>query len=140
MKHIDEIRRENMGKLRDKFGGVSGLAKKLERSDAQVSQWIKGATHSVTGKPRGMKSDTARWIEVICNIPEGWLDQNHDANEMIKDIESINKFPVKPASSRALVQRICDLSEQIDDNGLRELAGFALCLTGTHPLVKAKRA
>lgn len=46
----------------------------------------------------------------------------------------------KPHHDRPNVQRVCDLAEQIDDDGLKELAGYARCLTGTHPLIKVKRA
>lgn len=42
--------------------------------------------------------------------------------------------------ARSLVKTVCDLAEQINDDGLRELIGFARCLTGTHPTTKAKRA
>lgn len=49
-----------------------------------------------------------------------------------------SEIPSPPC--RPLVQIVCTLAEQIDDNGLRELAGFARCLTGTHPLAKKTRA
>lgn len=39
-----------------------------------------------------------------------------------------------------LVATLRELSEQINDDGLRELIGFARCLTGTHPVAKTKRA
>jgi hypothetical protein len=45
-----------------------------------------------------------------------------------------------PKHFRPLVQAVCDFAEQINDDGLRELVGFARCLAGTHPLVKQKAA
>lgn len=77
MKLIDDLRRENLTKLRLEFGGLKVLSEKLERDDSQVSQWILGSKNSGTGKPRGMRSDTARYIELKCGKPEGWLDHDH---------------------------------------------------------------
>lgn len=82
MKLIDDIRRENLAALADAYGGVAGLARKLDRSESQISQWVRGAAHSVTGRKRGMKSETARWIEATTSKPAGWLDQNHEAPQM----------------------------------------------------------
>lgn len=44
----------------------------------------------------------------------------------------------KPHHSRKLVQQVCDLAEQIDDIGLRNLIDIAECLARNHPLTKAK--
>lgn len=77
MKLIDDIRRDNMAALRDEHGGTAGLAKQLERSESQVSQWIHGSAHSETGKQRGMRPDSARYIERKCGKPVGWLDVEH---------------------------------------------------------------
>lgn len=77
MKLLDEIRRENMAVLRDQFGSVIALANRLEKSESQVSQWINGSTHSATGKQRGMRSDSARYVELRCDKPAGWLDIYH---------------------------------------------------------------
>lgn len=77
MKLIDDIRRDNMTALREEHGGTAALAKQLDRSESQVSQWILGSAHSATGKKRGMRPDTARYIEKKCGKPVGWLDVEH---------------------------------------------------------------
>jgi SOS-response transcriptional repressor LexA len=78
MKSIDEIRRENLALLRSELGGsLRDLAARLERDESQVSQWMQGSKNSGTGKPRGMRSDTARYIEQRANKPAGWLDRDH---------------------------------------------------------------
>lgn len=77
---IDDIRRENMAALVEEFHGVANLATRLERSESQVSQWLNGSAHSVTGKRRGMRADTARYIEKKCGKEEGWLDKDHSAS------------------------------------------------------------
>lgn len=82
MKLIDDLRRENLARLRDSFNGVKPFADHLGKSESQVSQWINGSAHSETGKPRGMRSSTARWIEDKCGKRPGWLDQDHSVEAL----------------------------------------------------------
>ncbi|EWS78367.1 helix-turn-helix domain-containing protein [Xylella taiwanensis] len=77
MKLIDDICRENLVELAEQLGSITALAKRLDRSDSQVNQWVHGATYSATGKPHGMGADTARFIEIQCGKPLGWLDIDH---------------------------------------------------------------
>lgn len=77
MKMIDDIRAENMRRLATEAGGNTQLAERLKRSESQISQWINRSTNYGTGKPRGMRSGTARWIESQLNKPQGWLDRDH---------------------------------------------------------------
>jgi len=79
MKLIDDLRRENLAQLRADAGGLNKLSSLLDRDDSQVSQWLNGLKNSGTGKPRGMRSNTARYIEEKCKKPQGWLDQDHSA-------------------------------------------------------------
>ncbi|RWA36806.1 hypothetical protein [Xylella fastidiosa] len=81
MKLIDDIRRENLAKVAEELGSITALAKQLDRSDSQVSQWIHGSAHSVTGKPRGMRAETARFVEIQCGKPLGWLDIDHSSGK-----------------------------------------------------------
>lgn len=86
MKSIDDIRRQNLQTLERQFGSLKGLADALDRSESQVSQWKNGAANSGTGKPRGMRTETARYIEEKTKMPPGWLDQDHTApirNEVV---------------------------------------------------------
>ena len=84
--NIEEIRRINMQILAAEFGGVGKLAELLERDQSQVSQWMHGAKNSGTGKPRGMRPDSCRYIERKCNKPAGWMDTNHmDGGKRIPD-------------------------------------------------------
>ena len=75
MKTIEETYRERLLMLTKQYGGQTGLSKKIDKSPAQISQWINGSADSKTGKARSMKSDTAREIEVTLNLPRGWFDQ-----------------------------------------------------------------
>lgn len=76
MKSVEEIRRENLSALRAARGGRA-LADQLGRSESQISQWIKGSINSGTGKPRNMRSETARWIESTLGLEHMWLDSEH---------------------------------------------------------------
>lgn len=75
MKTIEETYRERLLMLSKEYGGQTGLSKRIDKSPAQISQWINGSADSKTGKARSMKSDTAREIEVALKLPRGWFDQ-----------------------------------------------------------------
>ena len=75
MKTIEETYRERLLMLSKEYGGQTGLSKRIDKSPAQISQWINGSADSKTGKARSMKSDTAREIEIALKLPRGWFDQ-----------------------------------------------------------------
>lgn len=77
MKDIDEIRRDNLRLIESERGGPSEAAKALGMSAAQFANLRDGAKDSKTGKPRGMRKETARRIEEGAGKPSGWLDIDH---------------------------------------------------------------
>ncbi len=89
MKTINEIHRDNLQELVNEAGGVQSLANKLNKSAAQVSQWLNGAKDSKTGKPRGISDDAARQIEIKMDKEHGWLDHDHSD----KGLEQFRKLP-----------------------------------------------
>lgn len=135
MKHIDDVRRENMANLAENCGGVAGLARTLQRSESQVSQWIRGAKHSATGKQRGMRSETARWIEAVTDMPPGWLDTNHEPPKNTCAEKSAT-YQLPQRHARPKVRDLIALAEQINDDGINQLIGFAKALTATHSAIK----
>lgn len=74
---IDEINRANLKALATELGGVGELATTIERSYSQVSQWINASPDSKTGKPRGIRPATCRYIEEKCGKQRGWMDVDH---------------------------------------------------------------
>lgn len=94
MKMIDELRAENLARLAHELGSVAALAARLSRSESQVSQWINRSINSGTGKPRSMRSDTARWIEEATNKPRGWLDLDHDGENVPAQSADTNVIPL----------------------------------------------
>lgn len=86
MKTIEETYREKLRILIAEYGSQATLARQIEKNPAQISQWING-TPSTTGKPRSLKSETAREIERKTGKPIGWFDQPED-----KDSQTIGSF------------------------------------------------
>ena len=103
MRSIDDIRRSNLVILEGEHGSLAALAKALERDDSQVSQWKVGSKNSGTGKPRGMRSETARYIESRTGKMEGWLDHYHPSLQ-----DRFNEVFPKPQAI-GLYQDIADL-------------------------------
>jgi phage repressor protein C with HTH and peptisase S24 domain len=81
MKDIDEIRRDNLRIIEREIGSPSKAAKVIDMSPAQFANLRDGAKDSKTGKPRGMRKDTARRIEKKCGKPSMWLDMAHEDQE-----------------------------------------------------------
>jgi len=78
MTDIDEIRRANLRTIETEFGGPAGAASRLGMSTSQFINLRNGARDSKTGKPRGMRKETARRIERAAEKPVGWLDTSHE--------------------------------------------------------------
>jgi SOS-response transcriptional repressor LexA len=75
MKTNDSIRLQNLSLLIREAGGTSAFARKIGRSQSQVSQWLNSSPDSKTGKPRSFNDASARLIEVATGKPVGWIDQ-----------------------------------------------------------------
>lgn len=83
LKTIEETYRERLQMLIDEYGGQATLAAIIGKSPTQISQWRNGSPDSKTGKPRSIKSDTAREIERILGKPHAWFDQPVQAEEIV---------------------------------------------------------
>lgn len=102
MKDIDEIRRCNIRTLEDECKSLASLAKKIGMSSAQLTNLRDGAKDSKTGKPRGMRKETARRIESAANKPVGWLDIDHSQEADIKPASpQVTLIASPPASNTA---------------------------------------
>jgi hypothetical protein len=73
----DEIRRENLAALIEKYGTSSALSKETGISENQISQWKNASKDSRTRKPRGMSDEACRQIEETCSLERGWMDNPH---------------------------------------------------------------
>lgn len=94
MADIDEARRKAMTALEKEAGGPVAAAKKVGMSYTQWVNLRSGALDSKTGKPRGMRKETARKIEAAFDRDDGWLDYAdlvEDLNVTITDFELLTK-------------------------------------------------
>lgn len=88
MKPIGEIRRENLGRLRDRYGTWPALNVVLGRSgrDATLGQIWNRSPDSKSGRPRQMGDRLARDIESRLGLPSGWLDAPASPSEDPADV------------------------------------------------------
>lgn len=79
MESVDEIRHRNLLALIGRYPAQRAFADAIGRAPAQVSQWVTRATHSATGKPRGVSGEMCRYIEKRLELGRGWMDNDHSA-------------------------------------------------------------
>ena len=123
MKPIDQTRRDNMERLAAEAKGVGNLARRLERSASQVSQWLNGSK-SRTGLPRGMSLATCRYIEEKLGLPFGWMDAPHKAG----DNEGRRLLEVTESNVGGLLREVAARAATPSD-----AAAFLVCGTD-HPM------
>lgn len=99
MQDIDQIRRHNIGLLEKEFGGAQAMANRLMMSYSQYANLRDGARDSRTGKPRGMRKQTAWRFESAGDKPRGWLDQPHFGT-------NITSLPVRPSTISNLLTQL----------------------------------
>jgi SOS-response transcriptional repressor LexA len=95
---IDEIRRRNIRAL-EATHGASFLAQKADMSLTQFYNLRDGAKDSRTGKPRGMRKETAWRIEDAAGVVRGYLDVLHDtetaaATNVIPSTSGMHRIPL----------------------------------------------
>lgn len=93
MKDIDAIRRENLRQIEKEAGGTTEAATQSGMTPSQFTNLRNGAKDSKTGKPRGMRKETARKIEAGAGKPSGWLDVDHTPGGASKAAENVSAGP-----------------------------------------------
>jgi phage repressor protein C with HTH and peptisase S24 domain len=94
MATVEDTRHQNLLALIAEHGTTAKLARKTGKSEAQLGQLANRHLHSKTGKPRNIGSEVARDIEAALNLPQGWMDQPHDAESHVR--EPTATFEVTP--------------------------------------------
>jgi DNA-binding transcriptional regulator YdaS (Cro superfamily) len=125
MKKIEDVRRENLQRLRKELGSVKALAERLGKEPPQVSQWLNASVHSVSGKPRTISSESCREVERALGKPEGWMDVEHVAATLTEttDLVQLRKV-LSEASSEVRLLSVYRLA----DAGQREVIDAAVRL------------
>lgn len=121
MKDIDEIRRDNLRLLEKECGGPAEAARLVQMSQAQYANLRDGAKDSKTGKPRGMRKETARRIEVAAEKHEGWLDVDHSTAQSNAKTQAPAAAPHATADEVLITQY--DVSGGMDTRGKLILDG-----------------
>ena len=119
MKTIEETYRQRLQMLIDEYGGQGKLSEAINKSASQISQWLNATPDSRTGKPRSLKSETAREIEMATGKPRAWFDQPLDSVMMLGDgyivPEGYIKFSVLNVKAKMGVGTLDDSPIEIVD-------------------------
>jgi hypothetical protein len=115
---IDEIRRQNILILEREAGSVKAMHESVNMSYTQYVNLRDGAKDARSGKPRGMRKETAWRFEDARKKDRGWLDQLHG--------EARNEPPPSKATAltprqQALVDLFDGLTEGQQDEVIRRL-------------------
>lgn len=107
MQRIEEIYRERLALLIRTYGEgkQSVLSRLIDKSPAQISQWVNASKDSKTGQPRAMDRTTAREIEVKLGLSNGWMDQPIGVIEDAEEAEEV-KPTGKPVAIKTVAEEI----------------------------------
>jgi hypothetical protein len=141
MKTIEEIRRENLASLRQRFKSLREMADRLSLGEAQISQWINASKSSSSGKPRNMASDSCRLIESALGLDIGWMDHEWDERSDALRLVDLNaKHPVTLAMI-SLMESVDDHSKLMLYTNLKQMADLIKSATpsGQTPPISNRR-
>lgn len=93
MKTVEDIRRENLGRLVEQSGGITALNTRLGRSarDSTFNQILNKSPNSRGGKPKSMGPRMARAVEDSLSLPSGWMDTQHDQEAVTQGFSLLDK-------------------------------------------------
>lgn len=122
METIEDIRHRHLLILLAEYdGSVTKLSKQLDKSYAQVWQWVKRSKLSKTGLPRSINSKSARHIEQRCNKEPGWMDrqdtqdQHQQQQQQQKTTTNmLTNNEISAMSVNELIKAIADRNEEIE--------------------------
>lgn len=119
---VTAIRSRNIAMLVEQFGGPTEFGRRIERDQAQVSQW----TSSTNPKPIGGR--LARYIETKLGHNRGWLDFPQWEGAEISDSQSLRLDPERIAElATVLAERWKDVPGGFDLRNEKHAAHFVLC-------------
>jgi hypothetical protein len=126
MPTVDLIRHANLLLLVERAGTQRALAESIDKSPAQVSQWI-GRKPDAQGNPRNISGKSARDIEQRLSLPPGWMDQDH-RDVPGEAVPAIRDAPTIEGLMNELGPRLKKAPPHI-----RELVGQSLLKYSTNP-------
>ena len=115
---IDDIRRANICSLEKEAGSTKSVADRVGMSYAQYVNLRDGAKDPRSGKPRGMRKETAWRFEDAFFKPRGWLDQNHTNSGINTETHCLQEVAAMPyIHPHPLVRQVIALMEATDEAG-----------------------
>jgi len=132
MSSIFEIRRDNLRRLMEQWGGPTSLAKKLKHANGSYIAQLAGPHPT-----RDVSERVAREIERVLQIPEGWMDKHHtgapgkpdtglliDAVALVRDVLDAEGVAAQRAQVEELVNLVYERATEtgeVDAGYLRRL-------------------
>jgi len=104
---VSEIRRRNVSLLIEQSGGPTEFGRRIEREQAQVSQW----TSATNPKPIGGR--LARYIESKVGHTAGWLDAPHFTGEAAPESHS-QSVRLDPEIVRDVARALQEVFAELD--------------------------
>lgn len=101
MSSVFDIRRDNLRRLMEQWGGPTSLAKKLGHSNGSYIAQLAGPHPT-----RDVSEKVAREIELKLGIPTGWMDHKH-------------KGPPGRPDTGLLIDVVATVKDAIDAAGVR---------------------
>lgn len=101
MESVFDLRRTNLRKLMESWGGPTSLAHKLGHSNGSYLAQLAGPNPS-----REVSEKVAREIEIRLNLPPGWLDKKH-------------KSPAGAPDTEKLIEVIALVQDVLDAEGVK---------------------
>lgn len=97
VKTITKIRHDNLLILIKRAGKIQTFADRVGRSHSQISQLKNRSPHSKSGLPREIGDDIARLIESTHELPEGWMDVEHEDGNLTGGLPpTVVQEPIAP--------------------------------------------
>lgn len=123
---IAETRRANLQRLIDERGTQRALSDAADVAPAQISQWIKAAPDSKTGKPRVVSDESARALEACSGKPVGWMDHLHGDRPSLPATPAAAVAPTLEQALEVLGMELArEMAEEVRDDVADALAKLA---------------
>lgn len=109
---MSPLRRRSLELLADRHGGRAALASRLGVTDGHVAQMITGHLP--------LTDRSARKFEAVLELPDGWMDLDHDAI----------RAEVDPGDIERLVLALLRMPPELRAYWIRTITEFPVCSGG----------
>lgn len=148
MDDISAVRRANLWLLSAHFSGPSELARQLERSPSQVSQYLNALRRTKGGKNAKIGDRFARHVEARLRLQHGWMDHkqvavpttvSQPAGGIVSDVVSPYRVQREQSPSSLFPSVSWDELRALPESAKQQLDAFARFLVDQHGPAKHKK-